>query len=604
MEIRAYWKRHGKDHLLAAVLLMAFAFWINRGITIKGLYMDDLYMWSCYGEQTFQEFVFPIGGTRCRPIFYLASYLEMMLMGTHVEWMVPINIILNGMVAWTVYGMACNMSRSKVIGFFAGVLYLLSRFSYYQISQGWGVMETMALWMAIGILYCLYEYLNEDRFSHYVGANVLYLMVCFVHERYMALIPLFFLVLLMKRQKQLRLWAIPALMFAVVQLIRFIAIGGLSPAGTGGTQVADTFSVGQVIRYALSQVAYLFGINAGPEHLSGISWGQAPGWLHGLVYAAILILAVMVVLFGAAVWKRKEERIPVLWNSLLFICFIGGCIASSSVTIRVEMRWIYVSYTAAVLFLSYLYGSLSRMYGDGWKIRAGYGALFGAYLLLMLPIEMFHREYYPKLYYWPNQLRYNSLAEETYEIYGDDLFDKTIYIIGNSYEMSEFTADTFFKVYDKSRAFTGPQVELIDGIEDIGLITDDMLVIREAPERNGFQDITQFVRDYKCQRIYGYYEDGWMDEKAQVKVMAGSKGQIELEFYYPGELKGGETVRITREDGQVLEVPLTGETTQAVLDARPYERATLTFEQNFYLEGAREQRGETRFSMIVKMKAE
>ena len=66
MELREYWRRHGKDHVLAAVLLMAFAFWINQGIEIKGLYMDDLYMWSCYGEQTFQEFVFPIGGTRCR----------------------------------------------------------------------------------------------------------------------------------------------------------------------------------------------------------------------------------------------------------------------------------------------------------------------------------------------------------------------------------------------------------------------------------------------------------------------------------------------------------------------------------------------------------
>lgn len=608
MELREYWRRHGKDHVLAAVLLMAFAFWINRGIEIKGLYMDDLYMWSCYGEQTFQEFVFPIGGTRCRPVFYLASYLEMMLMGTHIEWMVPINIILNGLVAWTIYGMAVKMSRSRVIGFFAGVLYLLSRFSYYQISQGWGLMETMALWMAISILYCLYQYLNEDHFYHYVTANILYFLVCFVHERYMVLIPLIFLVLVLKRQtpkREFRLWAIPALVFAGVQLIRLIAIGGLSPAGTGGTQVADTFSVGQVMKYALSQVAYLFGINAGPEHLNGISWSQTPGWFHGLVYASILVLALMILLFVAAVISRKEERRSAIGNSLLFICFIGGCIAASSVTIRVEMRWIYVSYTAAVLFLAYLYGTLTRMYHDDWKLRIGYGAMFGGYLLIMLPIDIFYRGYYPNLYYWPNQLRYNSLAEETYEIYGDTLFDKTVYIIGNTYEMSEFTADTFFKVYDKSREFKGPQVEFIDGIEDLGLITDDMIVLREAPERNGYQDITRFVRDYKCERVYGYYEDGWMDEQAQVKVMAGSKGQIELEFYYPGELTGDEIVRIYENGTKLLlEVPLTGETTRAVLETGPYERTDLTFKQNFYLEDAKEQRGETRFAMMVNMKAE
>ena len=232
-------------------------------------------------------------------------------------------------------------------------------------------METMALWMAISILYCLYQYLNEDHFYHYVTANILYFLVCFVHERYMVLIPLIFLVLVLKRQtpkREFRLWAIPALVFAGVQLIRLIAIGGLSPAGTGGTQVADTFSVGQVMKYALSQVAYLFGINAGPEHLNGISWSQTPGWFHGLVYASILVLALMILLFVAAVISRKEERRSAIGNSLLFICFIGGCIAASSVTIRVEMRWIYVSYTAAVLFLAYLYGTLTRMYHDDWKL--------------------------------------------------------------------------------------------------------------------------------------------------------------------------------------------------------------------------------------------
>lgn len=59
--------------MIVFLLLMASAFFINRGIKIKGLFMDDLYMWSCYGEQTFREFVFPVGGTRCRFVFYLAA---------------------------------------------------------------------------------------------------------------------------------------------------------------------------------------------------------------------------------------------------------------------------------------------------------------------------------------------------------------------------------------------------------------------------------------------------------------------------------------------------------------------------------------------------
>ena len=50
-----------------------------------------------------------------------------------------------------------------------------------------------------------------------------------------------------------------------------------------------------------------------------------------------------------------------LFNAMLFIGFIALNIASSSVTIRVEMRWIYVSLTGALLFpFLYLWGADRR----------------------------------------------------------------------------------------------------------------------------------------------------------------------------------------------------------------------------------------------------
>lgn len=54
------WKQAGrlKGDLLVAFLLIGFAFWINRDVEIKGLYMDDLYLWSCYGEQSFWNMCF------------------------------------------------------------------------------------------------------------------------------------------------------------------------------------------------------------------------------------------------------------------------------------------------------------------------------------------------------------------------------------------------------------------------------------------------------------------------------------------------------------------------------------------------------------------
>ena len=148
-------RERAKGEILIVLLFMSFAFFINRQIQIKGLYMDDLYLWSCYGEQSFREFVFPIGSTRFRFVYYLAAWLELAFVGNHITWFVPINILVNSCIAYTVYRFGRTLSRNVVIGFVCGFLYLLSRMSYYQIGQVYGLMESMALWGALGILYFL-----------------------------------------------------------------------------------------------------------------------------------------------------------------------------------------------------------------------------------------------------------------------------------------------------------------------------------------------------------------------------------------------------------------------------------------------------------------
>ena len=55
-------------------------------------------------------------------------------------------------------------------------------------------------------------------------------------------------------------------------------IGSILPAGTGGTQVADTFSLADTFKYALSQIAYVFGINAETGTSQWLSMGaESPG---------------------------------------------------------------------------------------------------------------------------------------------------------------------------------------------------------------------------------------------------------------------------------------------------------------------------------------
>ena len=82
----------------------------------------------------------------------------------------------------------------------------------------------MALWMAVGILWCLYVYLNDkkEKIWYFHSACWLYFGICFVHERYMALFPLLLLVLLMKKARKPLLWGAALGSFLFMQLIRLM----------------------------------------------------------------------------------------------------------------------------------------------------------------------------------------------------------------------------------------------------------------------------------------------------------------------------------------------------------------------------------------------
>lgn len=602
-------ERQKKNDVIVVCLLTLFAFWVNRGMEIRGLYMDDLYLWSCYGEQSFLEYVFPMGSTRFRFLYYLAAWLQLAVVGAHVEWFVPINILLNIGIAFTIYQMAKKFSRNVVVSAGAGLAFLASRMAYYQIGQVYGLMETMALWMAIGILYLLCGYLNEKdgkEKRRFFWALALYFGVCFVHERYMVLFPLFYLVLICQRPYNKRLWIMPVVVFAVIQAIRFLTIGGLAPAGTGGTDVADTFSLTEAVKYAFSQVAYLFGINAGPEHLNGQNFREAPVIIIMFILIADIMLLGMVTAFIFWMFRNRKTCLPKLWTSILFIGFIGGCIASSSVTIRVEMRWVYVSYAAALLYLSWMYGVITEgMVEHGkWTSTVPYLVMVMVYVVLMLPVELYYRSKYPNLYYWPNQNRYNSLAEVTYGTYGEEIFGKTIYIVGNEFEMSDFTADTFFKVFDKERKAENTTVKHIEDIRDIGLIGTNMLVLKEDPAHNRFLDMTDAAREFKCRVEYGYYDDNWMDEQAKMQVMAGESGLIQMNFYYPRELTSDQWITVSVNGEPEIYLEMTQDQEMCELQLRPFQVVDLEFETNFYVPEAQEQRGEKKLAVLMSMTAE
>lgn len=604
---RAYWELMHKYHLAAdaaaCLFLIGLVFLFNYNIRLKGLYMDDLYLWSCYADRSPFRFIFDLGSTRFRFVFNALAYVIFTLVGPHVDWYLPVNMLLNGFLAFTIYGMGSKISGNRFAGLLCGICFAASRFSYYQINMVYGMMETFALWGAVGVLYFLYCFLEGegDENNSFILANLLYFLTCFTHERYMALLPLLLLAPLMKKRFAKPL--LPALLFGFILAIRYVAIGTLSPAGTGGTDVADTFTVAGAFRHAFMQVGYLFGINTGYSIFDGATWTETPAAIKGLVVAGIVLLLGLVVISVAAAVANKEKRGHILCQSLLFLVFIAMCIGCSSVTIRVETRWVYSSYAGALLFVAYLWRIVAgHQEFPEWGLKAC-GIFFLCFTLTRLPLELFNRANYDKLYYWDDQRRFNSLAEETYGVYGEELFEKRILFIGNQFELDDWTAETFFRSFHPDRILGGLTYEFVDSVRDFGLVTQDMVLISEDPKEKTYRNVTEFVRNSKFTRIRGCYEDGWMDENSEFVLTAGATGEITFNCYYPGELKGGEVGFVYRDGKEILRLDMQQNQMIYTLKVDPFEVLHLEIHHNFYTENAKEQRGEERLAMIVNITA-
>ena len=579
-------------YLLAFLLLLGAAYWINRQIHIKALYMDDLYLFSFFREQNFFEFSFPIGqAVRFRPVYWAISYIEMALVGADPNRYLHFNIFLNSLLAFFLFFFSLKMTKKRILSLSLGVLFLSAHFAYYQIGQAIGILETLALGFALFTLYFLYRQIDcEERLfgKMLLFSHLFFFLLIFTHERYVALLPLFYIPLIFRGKKagentgvvaqniglreagesenakaldsrkasdytnasdsawsgnstegkgyivveqgeseststsvntgastgaytnvsesvnaivgkldnseskalkkpKLLPFFLPFVQAFLFFSIRSLAIGSFVPKGTGGTEVQDGFSLTKALSHAFSQVFYIFGIQAGPDYLAGIPWEEVGRKHRYVIYASIAVLAfsiLLALLFAIRKGKLKKEFFG---KNLLFLCFIALCIGCSSITIRVEMRWVYVSFAASLLYFAYLLGN------TGMPIPTFFALLF---VCLRFPAEMKYRESFPRIYFWEDQDRMNSLAEQTIGKYGRDyVLGKQVYILENNYKMSKFYGDTFFQVFDPEMSGQGTKIHFIKDFRELPSEANfyNSLVLKEVPEERAYRDITQEV---------------------------------------------------------------------------------------------------------------
>ena len=524
--------------MAAAVLLTTIGFYVNRYISIRALYADDLYLWSYYGEDSFLKFTFPEHTkANFRPVYWAVSYLWFKMIGYHVNWYSLFNTGLNVGIAWVLYLFGLRLTRGhQGISIAIPSLFLISHLAYYQIGQVLGLMESMALLFAISILWFLFEYIDDSLNTpktvangpgrgrrqqflkdqspedcNYLGACFFFFLLIFTHERFIALTPLFYLALFSKpvqksRKALLAKMILPLLELGVFFAARVMVAGQAMPAGTAGTEVTDTFSLLQSIGYAFQQVAYIFGMNVGPAYLSGVNILECPVWMILLVMIGAVLCVLMTVLYFSVCRQnfRMDRR---FWGiNLLFIMFIGLCIGASSITVRLEMRWIYVSYTAALLFLGFMAGELRDMeeHKKGCKTEESrrifrkympylvFVLLFSVFAVTKLPVEKYYRSKLENVYFWTDLDRMNSLADQTIGRYGREMLGKRqVYIFYNTYKMTDFYAEYFFKPFDPEKTGQGTRIHFVQDLQDLpkNINSENCVILFESEATRGYMNV-------------------------------------------------------------------------------------------------------------------
>ena len=501
-------------------------------------------------------FSFPIGeAVRFRPVYWALSYIEMVFVGNDPNRYWYFNVVLNGLLACFLCYFSWVVSKGKkIVSLSLSLIFLSAHFAYYQIAQALGILETLALGFSLITLYFLYLQLNEEKhfLRNLVFSHIFFFLLVFTHERYIALLPLFYVPLFFRgRAGEAKILTggkiLPLAQAFLFYAIRKFAIGSFIPKGTGGTEVTESFKLEEALQNAFTEVYYIFGFQKGPEHLNGIPWENVAENIRKLVYASIVVLGIAVFLClifalirisktdksigestessigkstesgtgnqsvkttannaandvandatnkSVSNFKKEQKRVKparlrnFIGNNILFLLFIAMCIGSSSVTIRVEMRWVYVSFAASLLYFSYLLG-VSRL---------PLGTIFClAFICLRLPVERYYRSYFPQIYFWEDQDRMNSLAEQTIEKYGRDyVLGKQVYILENSYKMSKFYGDTFFQVFDEDFSGHGTKIHFFKDFRELPseANSSNSIVLKEVPEERGYKDITQEV---------------------------------------------------------------------------------------------------------------
>ena len=440
----------------------------------KTLMGDDLILYSesnkvgGYGSTFFGSITQNFVG-KYRPVFIAPFSLILDLLGTNFVYYQILNCFMlaavSSLAALITYSI-CN--KNLFAAFFVGMAISTSRFGYYYVLQILGFMESLALLLMLLSIFFVYQYLSQKNVNNYYIALALFFGCIFTHERYLLVSPFFIAVSILYPNNQRLLVRIKNAslvvgIFLVNLVIKVCLLKVSFLVGAGGRETE--VSIDSFLRMSYRSLVNCFGYNSGPGYLSGknVSEMGLKGFVIALLFA---VPALLVVIFAAVVSFRKNGAMRFFREVIVFSSLFFPLILSSSISFRLEFRWLFAPFIVLVTLVAYAIMHLGRN-------RTARYSIYSLFLVVSIFQFLYFRPYMPGTYFFDGQKFADSVKSIIIDQHAGELGVTTIFIVTNGQTVQQnwyLAGDDFFNAYAYESNF---DVRYVETLEDIVFEKDE-----------------------------------------------------------------------------------------------------------------------------------
>ena len=384
---------------------------------------DDMNLWRCQQAGTLSSSVFQAltesGTEKYRPVASLLFLATYKMFDGNFHAYVLFNLISHcAMGAALGVVVARLFVRKYVIGTVFCLLFVTSRFAYYNVLQRYGIMEEWALlWISLSALFAV-DFYRRGRRRSAVLASVMFFLAIYTHERYVAAAGFLALTFALSKfgsvKMRVGLAALPAVVVLSNIWVKHSLLHIHFLTGTGGFHI--DFNPRPIGTFFISALADIFGFDNGSPYFSGRDfrdfglWGFLPGAAMTVSFMAIGALYLRH--FGRAASREV----------LIFLSLLLPLLLSASVTVRLEFRWIFAS---ELVLIMAVFMMTAKLTARTTLLRI----LFSVFLAGTLAANGLARSALPNVYFVAAMREAESIRKTIVDGYARQLSARPVYTI-------------------------------------------------------------------------------------------------------------------------------------------------------------------------------